>query len=80
MWWRCFDIDAVNKSQILQLLVIMTFKLFIWVNYSTSSIFSSLTDIDMSLILFVDWLWLLEENVVAWVKTLHNDFSDHATF
>ena len=28
----------------------------------TSSIFSSFTDIDMSLIFFVDWLWLLEES------------------
>ncbi len=80
MWWRRFDINAVNELQILQSLVIMTLKLFIWVNYSTSSIFSSLTDIDMSLILFVDWLWLLEENVVAWMKTLHDDFSDHVTF
>ncbi len=80
MWWRCFDIDAVDKLQILQSLVVTTFKLFIWVDYSTSSIFSSLIDIDMSLILFIDQLWLLEKSVVAWVKTLHNDFSDYATF
>ncbi len=65
MWWRRFDIDAVNKLQILQSLIVTTFRLFIWVNYSTSSIFSSLTDIDMLLILFVNQLWLLEESVVA---------------
>ncbi len=80
MWWRCFNINAVNKLQILWSLIIMILRLFIWVNYSTSSIFSSFTDINMSLILFVNWLWLLEKNVVAWVKTLHDDFSDHATF
>ncbi len=61
MWWRRFDINAVNKSQILQSLVVTTCRLFIWVVFFTSSIFSSLTDIDMSLIFFVDWLWLLEE-------------------
>jgi len=80
MWWRCFNIDAVDELQILQSLIIMILRLFIWVNYSTNSIFSSLTDINMSLILFVNRLWLLEENVVVWVKTLHDDFSDHATF
>ncbi len=80
MWWRCFDIDAVDESQILQSLVITTFRLFIWVDYFTSSIFSSFTDINMSLILFINQLWLLEESVVAWMKTLHDDFSDHATF
>ncbi len=61
MWWRCFDIDAVNESQILRSLVITTRRLFIWVVFFTSSIFSSLTDIDMSLIFFIDRLWLLEE-------------------
>jgi len=61
MWWRYFNIDAVNELQILRSLIIMTLKLFIWIDYSTSSIFSSLTDIDMLLIFFVDWLWLLEE-------------------
>ncbi len=61
MWWRCFNINAVNKSWILWLLVITILKLIIWINYFTSSIFSSLTDIDMSLIFFIDWLWLLEE-------------------
>ena len=60
MWWRYFNINAVNELQILRSLIIMTLKLFIWIDYSTSSIFSSLTDIDMSLIFFVDWLWLLE--------------------
>ena len=80
MWWRCFNINAVDELQIFQSLVIMTFRLFIWINYSTSSIFSSFTDINMSLIFFVDWLWLLKKSVVAWMKTLHNDFSDHATF
>ncbi len=61
MWWRRFDIDAVNESQILQSLVITICRLFIWVVFFTSSIFSSLTDIDMSLIFFIDWLWLLEK-------------------
>jgi len=61
MWWRRFDIDAVNELQILRSLVVTTCRLFIWVVFFTSSIFSSLTDIDMSLIFFVDWLWLLEE-------------------
>ncbi len=59
MWWRRFDIDAVDESQILRSLVVTTRRLFIWVVFFTSSIFSSLTDIDMSLIFFVDWLWLL---------------------
>ncbi len=59
MWWRRFDIDAVNESQILRSLVVTTCRLFIWVVFFTSSIFSSLTDIDMSLIFFVDQLWLL---------------------
>ena len=61
MWWRRFDIDVVNESQILRSLVVTTRRLFIWVVFFTSSIFSFLTDIDMSLIFFVDWLWLLEE-------------------
>ena len=60
MWWRCFDINAVDELQILQSLVVTTHRLFIWVIFFTSSIFSSLTDIDMSLIFFVDRLWLLE--------------------
>ena len=60
MWWRRFDINAVDESQILQSLVITTCRLFIWVVFFTSNIFSSLTDIDMSLIFFVDQLWLLE--------------------
>ncbi len=61
MWWRYFDIDAVNELQILQSLIITTCRLFIWIVFFTSSIFSFLTDIDMSLIFFVDWLWLLEK-------------------
>ena len=61
MWWRCFNINAVNELQILQSLVVTICRLFIWVVFFTSSIFSSLTDIDMSLIFFVDWLWLLEK-------------------
>ncbi len=61
MWWRRFNIDAVNESQILRSLVVTTCRLFIWIVFFTNSIFSSLTDIDMSLIFFVDQLWLLEE-------------------
>ncbi len=80
MWWKHFNINTVNELQIFQSLVITTFKLFIWVDYFTNSIFSSFTDIDMSLIFFVDWLWLLERNVIMWVKTLHNNFSDHVMF
>ncbi len=60
MWWKRFDINAVDESQILQSLVVTTCRLFIWVVFFTSSIFSSLTNIDMSLIFFVDQLWLLE--------------------
>ncbi len=59
MWWRRFDIDAVDESQILRSLVVTTRRLFIWIVFFTNSIFSSLTDIDMSLIFFVDRLWLL---------------------
>ncbi len=59
MWWRRFDIDAVDESQILRSLVVTIRRLFTWVVFFTSSIFSSLTDIDMSLIFFVDRLWLL---------------------
>ncbi len=61
MWWRRFDINTVDESQILRSLVITTRRLFIWVVFFTSSIFSSLIDIDMLLIFFVDRLWLLEE-------------------
>ncbi len=61
MWWRRFDINTVDESQILRSLVITIRRLFIWVVFFTSSIFSSLIDIDMSLIFFVDRLWLLEE-------------------
>ena len=61
MWWRRFDIDAVDESQISRSLVITIRRFFIWIVYFTSSIFSSLTDIDMSSIFFVDRLWLLEE-------------------
>ncbi len=53
-------IDAIDKLQILRSLIVTTRRLFIWVVFFTSSIFSSLTDIDMSLIFFVNWLWLLE--------------------
>ncbi len=60
MWWRRFNIDVVDELQILQSLVITICRLFIWVVFFTSSIFSSLTDIDMSLIFFIDQLWLLE--------------------
>ncbi len=34
-------------------------RLVIWIDFSTSSIFSFLTDFDMSLVFFVDQLWLL---------------------
>ncbi len=60
MWWRRFDINAVDELQILRPLVVTTRRLFTWIVFFTSSIFSSLTDIDMSLIFFVDRLWLLE--------------------
>ncbi len=61
MWWRCFDINAVNELQILRSLVVTTCKLFTWIVFFTSSIFSFLTDIDMLLIFFIDRLWLLEK-------------------
>ncbi len=53
-------IDVINEFLILRSLVVTTLRLFIWIIYFTSSIFSSLTDFDMSLIFFVDQLWLLE--------------------
>ena len=72
-------INMIDESSFLQSLAIITFRLHL--SYLiTSNIFSSFTDIDMSLFFFVDWLWLLEESVVMWVKTLHDDFSDHAMF
>ena len=81
MWWRCFDIDAVNKLQILQLLVVIICRLFIWIVFFTSSIFSSLTDIDMSLIFFVDQLWLLEEVLSRRWKSIENMLHTlHATY
>ncbi len=61
MWWRHFNIDTVDELQILWSLVVTTCRLFTWVVFFISSIFSSLTDINMSLIFFIDWLWLLEE-------------------
>ncbi len=54
MWWRCFNINAVNKLQIFQSFVITTCRLFIWIVFFTSSIFSFLTDIDMSLVFFIE--------------------------
>ncbi len=57
-------IDMINKSSSLQSLAVTTLRLHL--NYLiTNDIFSSLTDIDMSLLFFVDWLWLLKENVVT---------------
>jgi len=53
-------IDVIDEFLILRSLVVTTLRLFIWIIYFTSSIFSSLTDFDMSLIFFVDQLWLLE--------------------
>ncbi len=73
-------INAVDELQILQSLIVTICRLFIWIVFFTSSIFSSFTDINMLLIFFVNWLWLLERNVVTWVKTLHDNLSDHATF
>ena len=60
MWWRCFNINAVNKLQIFWSFIVITCRLFIWIVFFISSIFSSFTDINMSLIFFVNWLWLLE--------------------
>ncbi len=70
-------IDVMNKLQILQSLVIMTLIL-----KSTFSldIFSSLTDINMLLIIFVDWLWLLEKMLSRRWKLCTIDFSAYITF
>ena len=54
-------IDVIDEFSILQSLIITTFRLFIWIVYFTSSIFSSSINIDMSLVFFIDRLWLLEE-------------------
>ncbi len=57
-------IDMINKLSSLQSLTVITLRLHL--NYLiTNSIFSSFTDIDMSLLFFVDWLWLLKKNVVT---------------
>jgi len=72
-------IDMIDESSSLRSLAVTTLRLHLNC-LITSNIFSSLTDIDMLLIFFVDWLWLLEKDVVAWMKTLHDNFSDHATF
>ncbi len=72
-------INVIDESSSLQSLAVTTFRLHLSC-LITSSIFSSFTDINMSLLFFIDQLWLLEKSVVAWVKTLHNNFSDHATF
>ncbi len=57
-------INVINESSSLQSLAVTTLKLHLSC-LITSSIFSSLTDIDMSLLFFVDQLWLLEKSVVA---------------
>ncbi len=57
------DVSAYRRSRwIINSLITCNhnFRLIIWINFSTSSIFSSLTDFNMSLIFFVDQLWLLE--------------------
>ena len=71
-------IDATDGSSPLRPLAVTTLRLHLNC-LTTSSIFSSLTDIDMSLLFFVDRLWLLGGGVVAWVKTLHDGFPGHAT-
>ena len=50
-------IDVINELQILQSLIVM---ILILRSTFSLNIFSSFTDIDMSLIFFVNWLWLLE--------------------
>ena len=77
IWWRCFSISTWSfKLQILQSLVITT--LILRLTFSLD-IFSFL------------WHWhvinllrrsivTVRKNVVTWVKTLHDNFSDHATF
>ncbi len=72
-------IDMINKSSSFWSLAVTTLRLHLSC-LITNSIFSSFTDINMSLIFFVDWLWLLKKNVVMWVKTLHDNFSDYTTF
>ncbi len=47
-------INTVNELQLLQSLVIIILKLITWIDYFTSDIFSSYTDIDLSLIFFVN--------------------------
>ncbi len=70
-------IDAIDELQILWSLVVTTLIL-----RSTFSldIFSSFTDIDMSLIFFVDWLWLLERVLSRRWKLCMIDFLTYTTF
>ena len=70
-------IDAVDESQILRLLVITTFILRMTISLN---IFSSFTDIDMSSIIFVNQLWLLEEVLSRRWKLCMIDFSAYTTF
>ena len=57
-------INVINESSHLQSLAVTTLRLHLSC-LIISSISSSLTNIDMSLFFFIDWLWLLEKSVVA---------------
>ncbi len=70
-------IDAVNELQILQSLVIMT---FILKSTFSLNIFSFLTDINMSSIIFVNQLWLLEKMLLCRWKLCIINFSAYTTF
>ncbi len=70
-------IDVINELQILQSLIVM---ILILRSTFSLNIFSSFTDIDMSLIFFVNWLWLLERMLLHKWKLCMINFFAYTTF
>ncbi len=63
MWWRCFDINIIDELQIFQ-----SFDHNSQISHLhclAFSIFWSFININMSLIFFINWLWLLEEMLLC---------------
>ena len=79
MWWRRFSIST--RSMIANLTITCSHNSqTLHLSCLTLDIFSSFTDIDMSLIFFVDRLWLLGKMLSRRWKLCTIDFSAHATF
>ena len=79
MWWRCFSIST--QSMIANLTITCSYNSqTLHLSCLMLNIFSSFTDIDMSLIFFVDRLWLLGKMLSRRWKLCTIDFSAHATF